>query len=219
MLDHGRQPLLDNEARQRQDLILTATLDCIAQKGLEGTRLKDVAAAAQVSVGTIQYYFDTKDELVLSAFRAHSEKVIARVNAAGPGSAPAWMGMQRMLHDFVSVGNFNRRTKMWVEFVAAATRDERIRQLIDEIYSAWRKVIHGYVEAGSADGTFSPRVAVDIAADALLAQMDGLEIAQAIQPKNSDTGRLQNLLIDTASALLGVHPAVLAASSTTEGNH
>src|SRR5699024_6654299 len=77
------------------------------------------------------------------------------------------------------VADFSTRTRLWIEFVAAATRDEELRNLLDEVFLAWKQVVRRIVEAGIADGSFAPQLDAEIAIDALLAQLDGFEIAHA----------------------------------------
>ena len=43
------------------------------RQGVEATTLADIAAAADVPVGNVYYYFKTKDELVAAAIGSHEE--------------------------------------------------------------------------------------------------------------------------------------------------
>lgn len=54
------RPLEDLTARAR---IRDAALDVFAERGIAGARLKDIAAAAGVSIGLVQHHFGTKDAL------------------------------------------------------------------------------------------------------------------------------------------------------------
>jgi AcrR family transcriptional regulator len=48
------------DSRQR---ILEAALDLFGERGLTGTTVRDIAAAAKVNVAAISYHFGGKDEL------------------------------------------------------------------------------------------------------------------------------------------------------------
>lgn len=62
------QPLsAEREARRRS--ILQAAVDVFAQQGFTAARTRDIAAHAGIAEGTIYLYFDSKDELLLTAFR------------------------------------------------------------------------------------------------------------------------------------------------------
>jgi TetR/AcrR family transcriptional regulator, fatty acid metabolism regulator protein len=57
----------EREARRRS--ILQAAVETFAQQGFAASRTRDIAARAGVAEGTIYLYFDSKDELLLTAFR------------------------------------------------------------------------------------------------------------------------------------------------------
>jgi AcrR family transcriptional regulator len=53
---------------RRADMI-EATLDCIAELGLQGTTVRAVAARAGVSNGLIRHHFASKEKLIVAAYR------------------------------------------------------------------------------------------------------------------------------------------------------
>ncbi|MDP9794575.1 AcrR family transcriptional regulator [Catenuloplanes nepalensis] len=58
---------VDHEARRRH--IVESLLRITAEQGLEAVSLREVAAAAGVSMGQVQHYFATKDDMLLYALR------------------------------------------------------------------------------------------------------------------------------------------------------
>jgi AcrR family transcriptional regulator len=76
---------VDHEERRRQ--IAAALLRIAATRGLHAAGMREVAAEAGVSVRLIQYYFGSKEQLLLFTMRylaeQLSERVRARVRAAG----------------------------------------------------------------------------------------------------------------------------------------
>lgn len=71
---------VDHRARRQQ--IADAVCRLAGRHGLEGVSLRQVAAEAGVSMGRVQHYFTTKDEMLLFAFRTVSERVERRIGAA-----------------------------------------------------------------------------------------------------------------------------------------
>ncbi|MBN9550954.1 MAG: TetR family transcriptional regulator, partial [Alphaproteobacteria bacterium] len=53
----------EGEERRRQDLI-DATLDSVAEHGLQGATLRTIALRAGVTAGLIRHYFPGKEELL-----------------------------------------------------------------------------------------------------------------------------------------------------------
>lgn len=74
--------------------ILSAALDCFAERGFAATRLEDVAARAGVTKGTLYLYFPGKEELFKALVRQELLPNIERLEAAaaGPGSAAEMLG-------------------------------------------------------------------------------------------------------------------------------
>src|SRR5690606_35848673 len=63
------EPPLSAEREARRRSILQAAIETFAQQGFSAARTRDIAAHAGVAEGTIYLYFDSKDELLLTAFR------------------------------------------------------------------------------------------------------------------------------------------------------
>jgi AcrR family transcriptional regulator len=72
---------VDHEERRRQ--IADALLRTAATRGLHATGMREVAAEAGVSLRLVQYYFGTKEELMLAAMQylaaRYSERALARI--------------------------------------------------------------------------------------------------------------------------------------------
>ena len=81
---------VDHEERRRQ--IIEALWRITLSGGLNAASFREVAAGAGVSVRLVQYYFGTKDQLLLAALGALAdqagERVLARLAALGPDPSP-----------------------------------------------------------------------------------------------------------------------------------
>jgi TetR/AcrR family transcriptional regulator, transcriptional repressor for nem operon len=64
----GRRPA------KRERLIAAAT-QLVHQQGTERTTLADIAAAADVPVGNVYYYFKTKDDVITAVIEAHARQI------------------------------------------------------------------------------------------------------------------------------------------------
>ncbi|MGA5421103.1 TetR/AcrR family transcriptional regulator [Streptomyces lavendulocolor] len=81
---------VDHEARRLE--IAEALWRIASTRGLDGVSLRDVAAEADISLGRLQHYFRTKDEMLLFALRHINSLADQRIRerigalAAGPGA-------------------------------------------------------------------------------------------------------------------------------------
>ena len=82
---------VDREERRRQ--IADALLRTAATRGLHATGMREVAAEAGVSLRLVQYYFGTKEELLLFATQQlaaqFSERALARIRRTSETGGPA----------------------------------------------------------------------------------------------------------------------------------
>lgn len=82
---------VDHEERRRQ--IADALVRTAAARGLHATGMREVAAEAGVSLRLVQYYFGTKEELLLSAMQQlaaqFAERGLTRIRQLKPADGPA----------------------------------------------------------------------------------------------------------------------------------
>jgi AcrR family transcriptional regulator len=82
---------VDHEERRRQ--IADALLRTAVTRGLHATGMREVAAEAGVSLRLVQYYFGTKEELLLAAMQhlaaQFSDRAMARIRQSRQGDGPA----------------------------------------------------------------------------------------------------------------------------------
>src|SRR6202020_3483450 len=63
---------------------LRAAADVFAERGYDGTRVADIAAAAGVSNGAMYAHFSSKADLLVDALRTHGRQLLADLFAADP---------------------------------------------------------------------------------------------------------------------------------------
>src|SRR5712691_6318405 len=93
--DPGRGP--GRRAGRRKVAVLEAACRVIADRGADATRFADVAAESGVPVSTLQYYFGSREDLLVAAFRHASITEIAKLEAEVAGIADPWEQLERIL--------------------------------------------------------------------------------------------------------------------------
>jgi len=110
-------------AAETRDRLLLAAADVFAERGYDGTRVADIAAAAGVSNGALYAHFASKADLLVDALRTHGRRVLADMFAADPS---------RSITDLLLVigRRLPRRPDaqgyLLVEALAAARRDDDV---------------------------------------------------------------------------------------------
>src|ERR1700757_3726214 len=59
----------------KRERLIAAACDLFYRQGIAGTTLADIAAAAEVPVGNMYYYFKTKDDIVTAVVDARTEEI------------------------------------------------------------------------------------------------------------------------------------------------
>ncbi|GAB3703207.1 TetR/AcrR family transcriptional regulator [Mariniluteicoccus flavus] len=163
------------DSDQRRTEIIHGVFAVIAESGLPGVTLRSVAAAAGVSMGRVQYYFRSKDDLVLAACAAMigaAEQQYADRTARSPS-------LRAQLRHLALAGipaDAEQRigASIWLAFVTAAATDERLSATIADAWRGTEDEITGLLRRAADDGVLGPGVHPRRAARTLTAAMNGL---------------------------------------------
>jgi AcrR family transcriptional regulator len=189
---------------QARERALRATVGLVARRGVERVRLRDISRAAGVSIGSLQYYFETRDQLLQEAFAYRSQDAIRGfTEAAGTGEDP-WQRIQAVVEHATRPRGYRERSTVWLEFAAASSRDNHLNQVMSRVYAAWREPLHKAIDEGTAVGRFCPVMPVEDVVDAIVTQIDGLELAIAARMENYSAARARKIILATARSLLGL---------------
>jgi AcrR family transcriptional regulator len=198
----GRPPLPPVELSRRKRAILEATLRLVAAQGAAAVRLRDVARSSGVSVGSLQYYFDSRDQLIREAFDQHARDVVALVALAGDGSAAPPARLAAVIDAAVLRPDLRLSAALWMEFVTAGLHDEQLRALLESAYETWRDLLGEAVRAGTEAGDFRPLLPPDTVVACLVALIDGFELAVAIDVADATPAAIAGKIKDAATVLL-----------------
>jgi AcrR family transcriptional regulator len=109
-------------AADTRERLLRGAADVFAQRGYDGTRVADIAAAAGVSNGALYAHFASKAELLVAALRAHGRRLLADAFAADPD--------QSVTDLLLLIGRWlphrHGKSHLLVEGLVAARRDEDV---------------------------------------------------------------------------------------------
>jgi AcrR family transcriptional regulator len=193
--DRTRQP---TEVRRR--LIVEAAVPLIAERGYASVGVRDVAAAAGVSVGTVTYHFGSVQEILSEAMVLHIERYYAALSEAAAQAAGAAEAL-RMLVDALFTEDTDRHWRMWFDYWNAGDQDpdQAFARGQAERYEAWHAQIRELAERGVDEGEFSSD---DLGGFAVrfAALADGLalqRLRQAPPLSTEDARRHLNRLIET----------------------
>ncbi|WP_424533180.1 TetR/AcrR family transcriptional regulator [Sphaerisporangium viridialbum] len=177
---------------ERREQILLAACQVMAEVGLRSLRVGDVARRAGTSHGTVHYYFDTKRELVLSAFDFNFRRSLARrrpiLDAAGDP-----LSRLRAFVDSYLPGDDPETVlawRVWIELWNEALREPDLRELNERVYGEWRRLVAAILLDGQQRGQFRGGDAVDTA-NLLISMIDGLAIQVLLGSRDMTGDRMR----------------------------
>ncbi|MEV6070473.1 TetR/AcrR family transcriptional regulator [Nocardia sp. NPDC052001] len=172
------------EADRRGDL-LERLADAIAENGMEGVSIRDVATRAGVSIGTVQYYFATKSDLLQSVWLYVREHAARRFTASGIADMAPADQLRKLTELLLTPAHDHRLSRVWFALAARAAHDPQIAALHREQWQGTEELLNRVLaranperESESAD-----------AAAALLALLDGLSISVITEPERMPPDR------------------------------
>ncbi len=137
--------------------ILSAALDCFAERGFAATRLDDVAARAGVAKGTLYLYFPGKEELFKALVRQELLPNVERLEAAaaGPGSAAETLGrLVAVWAEDVAPSRFAVLPKLVI--AEAGNFPELAKFYLREVVERFLRLLRSILRRGVEAGEFRP---------------------------------------------------------------
>ncbi|MDL4817434.1 TetR/AcrR family transcriptional regulator [Actinomadura opuntiae] len=144
-------------AAETRERLLRAAADAFAERGYDGTRVADIAAAAGVSNGALYAHFGSKGELMVAALRAHGRRLLAELVAADPERS--------ITESLLIIGRWlprrrDARGHLVVEALVAARRDADVARPMHDYMGERAGMLEELVRAaqagGEMDGALSP---------------------------------------------------------------
>ncbi|MGW0994867.1 TetR/AcrR family transcriptional regulator [Streptomyces sp. NPDC002520] len=188
---------------EQRERILRAAAEVLAERGFDAGRLRDVATASGLSIGSLQHYFETRDALFREAFAWSIDELIERWRAAAVDAPGAWRRFELLVGALTSDPGLVRRCATWTEFCASASRREELGEGVRRVHAAWRALVTEIVRQGLRSKEFDPPLAADLAVGSLVALVDGCEMAVA-SGSGLTAERYAEVMLGTARVVLGV---------------
>lgn len=154
---------VDHEARRRQ--IIEALWRITTCGGLDRASFREVAAEAGVSVNLIQYYFGTKDDLLVASLEHLAQRTVARIQArsARLGDDPTERARLAAIFDeFFPDDEVSRTTMLlFIVFEAAALSHSGLaraeaRQMTASLFGNVARLLRLAQERGRSPASIDP---------------------------------------------------------------
>jgi AcrR family transcriptional regulator len=172
----GRGP--GRRAGRRKAAVLEAACRVIADRGADATRFADVAAESGVPISTLQYYFGSREDLLVAAFRHASGAEMAALEAEVAAIGDPWDQLERIITRSLTgyQPDAPEGGRLWIESWHFGIRDAEMRADALRDNTAWRRLVAEVIRRGIELGTFGGRYDPVKVAVLTIAAVDGMGI-------------------------------------------
>jgi TetR/AcrR family transcriptional regulator len=145
----------EKEARKQQ--ILDAARQLLFKKGIQSTSINQIARTAELGVGTIYFYFQSKEEIFYSLQEEGLDLLFRQIEAIGRTSIPpdgklretgmAYLRFSSRHKDYFDIINYFLATP-------SVILGDELKQQIDHKGGRILKLLGGFIRSGVSDGIF-----------------------------------------------------------------
>ena len=130
----------ETDPAETQTKILDAAFRQLASKGYASLSMREIAKDAGVNHALINYYFRSKDQLVIAVLDEANRQLLERQHTmyAAPSTfAEKWAEARRFYKDDIASGFVRVQAELW----AASMSDDGLREKFLPRLVAWRKLV------------------------------------------------------------------------------
>lgn len=168
-------------AEERRGLAIEACATLVATRGYAGTGLRDVAAEAGVSIGTLLHHFATKDDLLASTLVHVSDRFQSDARAAMVSETEPVARLRALVRSVFAGDVQEHGWRVWMAFWYEASLNPRLSHVASQRNVIWESMIATAIaDVRRAAGQSLDDV--DIEAEELAALLNGVAVQLCAEP-------------------------------------
>lgn len=163
-------------ADDRREALIEATAHCLATRGAEQTSVRSISRRAGVSLGLVNHYYGSKEELIADTYRRVADNLLATLKreVARRGGATARERLSAFFKaSFSPVALDPDLLRVWLSFWGMVYQSARIAEIHARTYGEYRAELERMlIELAQEEAI--PDLDVRLAAIGLSGLLDGL---------------------------------------------
>ena len=167
----------------RQQALVQAAFNQIAERGFEGLRTREVAAGVGLNIATLHYYFPTKEALIRGVV-AHAMDRFRSTLA--PHGSPAdqlrnhLRAVRKLLRAEPEVG------AVMGELALRSARDPAMARIMGEAFQAWQRTLRRLLQRAARDGHLARDLDYDDVAALIMATLTSMTLPSTASADRAD---------------------------------
>lgn len=195
----------ESEEVRRQALV-AATLDAIAENGIQGATVREIADRAGVTPGLIRHYFVSKELMFQTAYREVMNTMFETANREAAQAGPSAVERFRtfILANFKPPIVDARNLSLWATFISQIGVDPTLAAIHREGYLVFRDTLESHLASVMAEtGRNLAPGELRYLAIAINGLMDGLWLEGSIASEIFGEGELAHVALSSVERLIG----------------
>ncbi|MDX1742065.1 MAG: TetR family transcriptional regulator C-terminal domain-containing protein [Ruegeria sp.] len=204
-MSEERKKFRRESAKSRQEALILAALELVAEHGVRGATVRRIAERANVTQGLIRHYFSSKEELIVAAYEHHMNAMTDQTLAPAFNAAAC---ARARLTAFVKASLTPpvvdpRAIALWASFLNKVQQDAQMKATHERTYAYFRDQLEELIAASlkevhrSASPVQLRRLAI-----ACNAVIDGLWLEGGALPDAFAPGELVEIGLQSVSAII-----------------
>lgn len=164
----------------KKEQIINAAIDLFAQKGFEGTSIRDLAAKADVNVAMVNYYFGSKEKLfeALVEMKAGSSRVMLE-GVLHDAKLSSWEKIERIIDSYITRLFTNRKFHRLIHQELIMSQRETLQQIITDILYPNTLIVKQIIEEGIKKKEFK-KVDVELTISSLVGTINQVLLTKSL---------------------------------------
>lgn len=183
------------DGKDRRKDVIRAARRHIAERGMEGLRVRGVAEAAGINHATLLHYFPSKEAMVRAVVEA-IEGEFQRPRLP-PADHPLTV-RERLLREYedtlLRLKDDPETMVVIIELNLRAHRDPVVASILTGMYTGWRHYLLSLIKDGVASGEFRQDTDPGEVADTIMVQVKGLAVEALFSTSEGQLDRLVKTL-------------------------
>jgi AcrR family transcriptional regulator len=169
--------------QDREQALVQAAFNQIAERGFEGLRTREVAAGVGLNIATLHYYFPTKEALIRGVVAHAMDRF--RSTLAPHGSPSDQLrnhlrAVRKLLRDEPEVG------AVMGELALRSARDPSLARIMAESYQAWHQTLRGLLRRAARAGHLAHDLDNDDVAALIMATLTSMTLPSTASADRTD---------------------------------
>lgn len=186
-----------------REQIVVAAAESLLENGYAGTSVRAIASRAGVAIGNLQYYFPTKSELLVEAWRyltgRSTEELRRALNQLTDPLEVLELGAESIWDSLRQLGDIQLAA---FDLLVQAPRRERLQAYLPELFTRYREVIQEQLDRLERDGKVRLTVPREVLVPLVLNTVLGFGLYYVVTRDDESCMRALSAIKQLASGLV-----------------